>query len=53
MCIRKETCSVRTRDGEEERNEKGDTVHIVGLKYLEINLSVASLVAEYTEGPRV
>ena len=32
------------------RRDKGDTVHAVGLKYLEMKLSVASLVAEYIKG---
>lgn len=46
MCVRKGACLWRVRG-----KDKGDAVHAVGLKYLEIKLSVASLVAEYIEGP--
>lgn len=53
MCIKRRACSDRKRDDGGRRNEKGDAVHIVGLKYLEKNLSEASFVAEYNEGPGV
>lgn len=46
MCVRKGACLWRVR-----RRDKGDIVHAVGLKYLEIKLSVASLVAEYIKAP--
>lgn len=39
MCVRKRACLWRVR-----RGDKGDIVHSVGLKYLEIQLSVASLL---------
>lgn len=46
MCVWKGACLWRVR-----RKDKGDTVHAVGLKYLEMKLSVASLVAEYIKEP--